>query len=314
MKYKLLLLQAEETLIQLDGSISPEDVAALLDIQKKGVRLAVITFSADTVSKNLLAPLQLIRHEGFVLRCSNHKNVTEELTKDNLILNDYCASKDAMQVGQKLVKDVKQLLFNLMVKRSEMVAVGSSYTSIPIIEYAGLGVAMADASEQIKACSDYITLGKNKNGVAHLIEKFILRDEITKKNIDDFNREMENSMVSNLGIKIVSINPNRIEGSMPVDKRTCQPYGVVAGGASLAFAETIAGLGSRYLIRGGEIAVGMQVSGNHVSSALVGETLRGIATILHQGRSSHVWNVDIVTDTGKLVSTVRVVNSILKKR
>ncbi|MFA6831206.1 MAG: hotdog fold thioesterase [Bacteroidaceae bacterium] len=314
MKYKLLLLQAEETLIQSDGSIAPEDIEALLDIQKKGIRLAVITFSSETVSQNLLAPLQLIRNEGFVLRCSEHKSEIEGLTKDNIIRNDYCATKDAMQVGQKLVKDIKQLLFSLMVKRSELVAVGSSYTSIPMIEYAGLGVAMADAPEQIKACSDYVTVNKEKHGVAHLIEKFILRDEITKKNIDDFNHEMENSMVSNLGIKIISINSNRIEGSMPVDKRTCQPYGVVAGGASLAFAETIAGIGSRYLIRGGEIAVGMQISGNHVSAALVGETLTGIATIIHQGRSSHVWNVDVTTATGKLVSTARVVNSILKKR
>lgn len=314
MKYKLLLLQAEETLIQSDGSIAPEDVEALLDIQKKGIRLAIITFSSETVSQNLLAPLQLIRNEGFVLRCSEHKSGTEGLTKDNIIFNDYCATKDAMQVGQKLVKDIKQLLFSLMIKRSELVAVGSSYTSIPMIEYAGLGVAMADAPEQIKACSDYVTINKGKHGVAHLIEKFILRDEITKKNIDDFNHEMENSMVSNLGIKIISINSNRIEGSMPVDKRTCQPYGVVAGGASLAFAETIAGIGSRYLIRGGEIAVGMQISGNHVSAALVGETLTGIATIIHQGRSSHVWSVDITTATGKLVSTTRVVNSILKKR
>lgn len=314
MKYKLLLLQAEETIIQPDGSIAPEDVEALLDIQKKGVRLAIITFSAETISKNLLAPLHLIRNEGFVLRCPSHLSDKEELTENDIILNDNSASKDAMKIGKDLVKDIKQLLFNLMVKRSEMVAVGSSYTSIPMIEYAGLGVAMADASEQIKACSDYITVNKNEHGVAHLIKKFILRDEITKKNIDDFNHEMENSMISNLGIKIISINSNRVEGSMPVDKRTSQPYGVVAGGASLAFAETIAGIGSRYLIRGGEIAVGMQISGNHVSSALVGETLTGIATILHQGRSSHVWNVDVLTATGKLVSTVRVVNSILKKR
>lgn len=314
MKYKLLLLQAEETLIQSDGSIAPEDIEALLDIQKKGIRLAIITFSAQTISENLLAPLQLIRHEGFVLRCPSQTIDKEVLTENDIIIDSGLTSKNAMQVGQNLVKDIKQLLFNLMVKRSEMVAVGSSYTSIPMIEYAGLGVAMADAPEQIKACSDYITVNKNKHGVAHLIKKYILRDEITKKNIDDFNHEMENSMVSNLGIKIISINSNRIEGTMPVDKRTCQPYGVVAGGASLAFAETIAGIGSRYLIRGGEIAVGMQISGNHVSSALVGETLRGIATIIHQGRSSHVWNVDIMTNTGNLVSTVRVINSILKKR
>ena len=58
----------------------------------------------------------------------------------------------------------------------------------------------------------------------------------------------------------------------------------------------------------------MQVSGNHISSAHEGDTVRGVATPVHIGRSSHVWNVDVFTSTGKLVSSVRVVNSIMKKR
>ena len=60
--------------------------------------------------------------------------------------------------------------------------------------------------------------------------------------------------------------------------------------------------------------VGMQVSGHHLSSAHEGDTVRAVATIIHKGRSSHVWNVDIFTSTDKLVSSVRVVNSVMKKR
>ena len=59
--------------------------------------------------------------------------------------------------------------------------------------------------------------------------------------------------------------------------------------------------------------VGMQVSGNHIYSAHEGNSVRAEATIVHKGRSSHVWNVDVFTSTAKLVSSVRVVNSILKK-
>ena len=83
--------------------------------------------------------------------------------------------------------------------------------------------------------------------------------------------------------------------------------------ASLALAETVAGLGSMILCKPDEIVVGMQVSGNHISSAHEGDTVRAVATIVHKGRSSHVWNVDVFTSTAKLVSSVRVVNSILKK-
>ena len=100
---------------------------------------------------------------------------------------------------------------------------------------------------------------------------------------------------------------------MPVDHRTRQPFGILHGGAPLALAETVAGLGSMLSIKPEEYAVGMQVSGNHISSAHEGDTVRAVATIVHRGRSSHVWNVDVFTSTNKLVSTVRVVNSILKK-
>ena len=63
-----------------------------------------------------------------------------------------------------------------------------------------------------------------------------------------------------------------------------------------------------------EIVVGMQVSGSHMSSAHEGDTVRAVGTIIHKGRSSHVWNVDVFTSTDKLVSSIRVVNSILKKK
>jgi uncharacterized protein (TIGR00369 family) len=71
----------------------------------------------------------------------------------------------------------------------------------------------------------------------------------------------------------------------------------------LAFAETVAGLGSMILAKPDEMVVGMQVSGSHMSSAHEGDTVRAVGTIIHKGRSSHVWNVDIFTSTDKLVSS-----------
>jgi len=118
----------------------------------------------------------------------------------------------------------------------------------------------------------------------------------------------------NLGIQFTFASESRIEATMPVDERTRQPFGILHGGASLALAETVAGLGSMILCKPDEISVGMQVSGNHISSAHEGDTVRAVGSILHKGRSSHIWNVDIFTSTDKLVSSVRVVNSILKKR
>ena len=93
-----------------------------------------------------------------------------------------------------------------------------------------------------------------------------------------------------------------------------QPFGMLNGGASLALAEIAAGHGSMSLCREGEYACGIQVSGNHISSVPVGGKVIANGQLIHRGNSSHIWNIDITTPEGKLVSTIRVVNFILKKK
>ncbi|TWJ13961.1 hypothetical protein JN06_01620 [Bacteroides zoogleoformans] len=136
----------------------------------------------------------------------------------------------------------------------------------------------------------------------------------TEISLEQWNEQASHSLMGNLGIRYTYADETRIEATMPVDHRTRQPFGMLHGGATLALAETIAGLGSTILCQPDEVAAGMQVSGNHISSAREGDTVRAVGTIIHKGRSSHVWNVDVFTSTGKLVSSVRVVNSIMKKR
>lgn len=136
----------------------------------------------------------------------------------------------------------------------------------------------------------------------------------TEISLEQWNEQASHALMGNLGIQYTYADETRIEATMPVDHRTRQPFGMLHGGATLALAEMIAGLGSTILCQPDEVAVGMQVSGNHISSAQEGDTVRAVGTIMHKGRSSHVWNVDVFTSTGKLVSSVRVVNSVMKKR
>ncbi len=136
----------------------------------------------------------------------------------------------------------------------------------------------------------------------------------TEISLEQWNEQASHALMGNLGIQYTYADETRIEATMPVDHRTRQPFGMLHGGATLALAETIAGLGSTILCQPDEVAVGMQVSGNHISSAQEGDTVRAVGTIMHKGRSSHVWNVDVFTSTGKLVSSVRVVNNVMKKR
>lgn len=126
--------------------------------------------------------------------------------------------------------------------------------------------------------------------------------------------DYSSSMAGHLGIRFLPSDDERIRAEMPVDHRTSQPFGMLNGGASLALAEIVAGHGSLSLCREGEYACGVQVSGNHLSAVPVGGTVLATGTLLHRGSSSHIWNIDITTPQGQLVSTVRVVNFILKKK
>ncbi|MDL2304349.1 Cof-type HAD-IIB family hydrolase [Bacteroides sp. OttesenSCG-928-D19] len=207
------------------------------------------------------------------------------------------------------------LLDKLNVNRDEVIAFGDGVCDIPMLQLAGTGVAMGNANEAVKRCADYITSGNDEDGVAEMLEKMVIAD-IRPANIplEELNARAKHALMGNLGIQYTYADEDRIEATMPVDERTRQPFGILHGGATLALAETVAGLGSLVLCNPDEIAVGMQVSGNHMSSAHEGDTVRAVARIIHKGRSSHVWDVNIYTSTDKLVSSVRVVNSVLKKR
>ena len=207
------------------------------------------------------------------------------------------------------------LLEKLHVNAENVIAIGNGISDVTMLQLAGLGIAMGNAKDSVKACADDITGSNDKDGVALVIEKHILAAVRTAEiPLSQINKSGAHALTGNLGIQFTYASEDRVEASMPVDYRTRQPFGILHGGATLALAETVAGFGSMILCQPDEVMVGMQVSGNHVSSAHEGDTVRAVATIIHKGRSSHVWNVDVFTSTDKLVSTIRVVNSVMKRR
>lgn len=207
------------------------------------------------------------------------------------------------------------LMEQLGVKREEVIAIGDGVADVTMLQLAGKSVAMGHAQDSVKICADYVTASNEEDGVAQAVEKLVLAEvHASEIPLDLLNAQAKHALMGNLGIQYTYASPGRVEATMPVDERTRQPFGILHGGATLALAETVAGLGSMISCQPDEIVVGMQVSGNHVSSAHEGDTVRAVGTIVHKGRSSHVWNVDVFTSTNKLVSSIRVVNSIMKKR
>lgn len=122
------------------------------------------------------------------------------------------------------------------------------------------------------------------------------------------------TLVENLGIQFTRVTPDEVEGTMPVDHRTIQPYGVLHGGASAALAETLGSYGSHRLAAGeGSTAVGVELNINHLKGVRAG-TVTGVARIIHKGRSSHVWSVEIRDEEGQLVAVSRLTVMILRKQ
>ena len=100
---------------------------------------------------------------------------------------------------------------------------------------------------------------------------------------------------------------------MKVDERNRQPFGYLSGGASLALAENVAGVGSSALCPGCA-CVGIEVSGSHVKAVVEGDTVTAFARLISQGSTLHVWQVDIRNTAGELISSVRVTNYIIKSK
>ena len=213
---------------------------------------------------------------------------------------------EVVPCGVNKANTLGALLEHLGVTREEVIAVGDGVCDVTMLQLAGMGVAMGHSQDSVKVCADYVTASNEEDGVALAVEKLILAEvRAAEVPLDLLNERARHALMGNLGIQYTYASDERVEATMPVDYRTRQPFGILHGGATLALAETVAGLGSMIICESDEIVVGMQVSGNHISSAHEGDTVRAVATIVHKGRSSHVWNVDVFTSTNKLVSSIQ---------
>ena len=207
---------------------------------------------------------------------------------------------EVVPCGVNKANTLGALLEHLGVTREEVIAVGDGVCDVTMLQLAGMGVAMGHSQDSVKVCADYVTASNEEDGVALAVEKLILAEvRAAEVPLDLLNERARHALMGNLGIQYTYASDERVEATMPVDYRTRQPFGILHGGATLALAETVAGLGSMIICESDEIVVGMQVSGNHISSAHEGDTVRAVATIVHKGRSSHVWNVDVFTSTNK---------------
>ncbi|MBN4071121.1 hotdog fold thioesterase [Crocinitomix catalasitica] len=127
----------------------------------------------------------------------------------------------------------------------------------------------------------------------------------TDISIEELTKLSVNCMPDYLGIEITKLEETKITGTMPVDHRTHQPLGLLHGGASAVLIETLGSVGSALIIDTNTHApVGLEINANHIRGVKSG-VVTGVAEIVHRGGKTHVWQVDIRNESGKLVCTGR---------
>jgi 1,4-dihydroxy-2-naphthoyl-CoA hydrolase len=133
------------------------------------------------------------------------------------------------------------------------------------------------------------------------------------RSVAELNAGRAGTLIEHLGIEFTEISDDFIRGTMPVDGRTRQPYGLLHGGASVALAETLGSMGATMCVDTKEyLCVGQEINANHVRAARSGLVI-GTARPVHVGGRSQVWAIDIADEAGKLVCTSRLTVAIIRR-
>lgn len=132
--------------------------------------------------------------------------------------------------------------------------------------------------------------------------------------LERINGWSANTMMETLGIRITEIGDDWLRGTMPVDHRTHQPYGLLHGGASVVLAETLGSTAAMLTLDPAqEVAVGLDINANHVRGVRSG-TVTGTARVVHIGRTTQVWEIRLETETGDLVCISRLTMAVIPAR
>lgn len=132
--------------------------------------------------------------------------------------------------------------------------------------------------------------------------------------LEDIHHLGKGTMGEYIGIEWTELGDNFLKATMPVDRRTKQQYGLLHGGASCVLAETIGSVASAMVIDHSKfLCVGLEINANHVRGVKEGN-VTGIASPLHLGSSTHVWDIKIYDEKEKLVCVSRLTVAIMARK
>ncbi|MBU2917432.1 hotdog fold thioesterase [Psychrosphaera sp. F3M07] len=120
------------------------------------------------------------------------------------------------------------------------------------------------------------------------------------------------TMLEHLGIEITEVGEDYIEGTMPADNRTFQPFKLVHGGANVVLAESLGSIGAQLTIDPAQYyCVGQEVNANHLRGVRQG-TVRGRAEQVYKGKTSQVWEIKLYDQRNKMTCISRLTVAVVK--
>lgn len=136
----------------------------------------------------------------------------------------------------------------------------------------------------------------------------------TQVTLDILNKMSRNTMAEQIGILFTAIGEDYLEATMPVDKRTHQPFGLLHGGASVALAETMGSVAAHCCIDNNtQFCVGLDINANHIRGVKEG-LVKGITKPVHIGKKTQVWEIKILNEKEELVCISRITMAVLDKK
>ena len=128
--------------------------------------------------------------------------------------------------------------------------------------------------------------------------------------IEDINNFKNDTIVGHLGIEFLEKGDDFLRATMPVDKKTMQPMGILHGGASVVLAETLGSSASYMTLDDAHYSVGLEVKANHLKSISKG-LVTGTARPVHLGRTTQVWDISIENENAELICISRLTMAVL---
>ncbi|NQY07231.1 MAG: hotdog fold thioesterase [Flavobacteriaceae bacterium] len=127
------------------------------------------------------------------------------------------------------------------------------------------------------------------------------------------NKISKNTLMETLEIEYIDCGEDFLTAKMPVNSRVHQPMGLLHGGASVALAESVGSAASHMFVDNNKYEVrGLEISANHLKSKKEGNVF-ATARIKHKGKTTHLWEIRIEDEEGKLISLCKMTNIVLPK-